>query len=246
MDERMNQPFFTDNLTKEQFANEVTQLFDSKWITGYDYSAVPITKYSEKDLGNEIAENPHFFRNMCYVSRLVHCALLNDFSFFEELCDKDDLAIKEIDKWNSNGGLCIYSSVLLFGLLSYNKVADHSSMKYHQGFLEYEFPEGSLPKMFYPKTMGLHAWLTINGSVVDPSIMQLREHYGIEEEFHVTGQFIDGLQYHGYTEKDRTPFTYLEKIGNESTYGNLDKWIHHHYELSRKVAEKIIKTEIAK
>ncbi|WP_188208295.1 hypothetical protein [Alkalibacillus aidingensis] len=191
----------------EKVSKEVLQKFDKDWITGYDLSDIDIQ------------------RNIVYVSRLTHCALIEDFSFFDGISKKENFALKEVKQWNVDGGLCIYSSVLLFGLLSYNRVSDYSFMKYHQGFYDYTFPDGSLPKMLFPKTIGLHAWISINGSAVDPSIMQLREHFGTDEEFYITGKLIDGLEYHGYQEKDLTPFSYIEAIAEKSGYISISGYI---------------------
>ncbi|WBL16859.1 hypothetical protein [Sutcliffiella sp. NC1] len=103
---------------------------------------------------------------LSYVNKLSFTAMYGD----SDLQDKFDLT--EINEWNDNGGLCIYTSVLLYCLLSITD--SRGKVEYVQGFFHFD---GIYNMMFSEGTMGLHAFLVMDKYVIDVFIQQLQDYF---------------------------------------------------------------------
>lgn len=236
----------------------IVERFLDRWITGYDYrKATPETFYG-KDIPAHIADHPMFYASIIYVETLYRQAMLrhscennesewmNQAETNGELDDIDQVVKDELISWENKGGQCIYLSTLLYMLLLYHELGTENSLSYVQGYYIHLLREEyrSLKVQIWPPVhSGLHAWIELDGSVMDISIRQEEDFFDFQGKPYILGKVPEGLQLYGYREVRKTPKSYARMIAKGSGM-KLEDWVQHHVSASLRIATKFLQSRM--
>jgi len=216
------------NLEEEtkRFIDDLIEKFNQEWKTGYTYTADNLEKFESADC-THLEDLQITKDSLLYVQALVKMAIRHlSPSDFPTLFKDETIAYDEVTDWNDSGGLCIYTSVLLYYLLKeegYGK----NQLKYVQGYYTHQ-TQTQIAQLFYKDITGLHSFVTWKGYVLDASILQLEDYYGTDQNNLFTiGEFADGTQYYGWVEEKTTPYKYAKRMAKKQGL-SLDDWIQYH------------------
>lgn len=205
--------------------------FKENWFVGYKYEENKAISFRGKLPSMELISNPNFFRNFVYVNVLFDVA-----SVYGSDVEVNRDVLDEVFKWNEKGGLCIFFSVLLYQLLLEDRVVDKEKMKYIQGYYYHKAREDNpLVKMIFGEHhAGYHAWLAIEGSVIDVSIKQEQECFDFKDKPFILGEVPKGIELVGFEENEETVRKYVDLFLKEAGK-SYDEWIRLHKEQAIKV-----------
>lgn len=189
-------------------------LYDNGWQTSYDY-----LKYQPKIFSSKPLVTPKgTMRDL--VKYIDYCYLLSRNSH-----QKD-----EASRYSKNRGLSIYTSVVLYWLLSFWGVVDERKLKYYQGYFRYKTKgddAGSSPRY----RAGMHAWLSYQDSVIDVTIWQQENFFDFKKRgFNlpaILGDLPDGLGLVGFEEYSSLVKDYARGFAKDSGMTFYD-WIDYH------------------
>lgn len=224
------------DLTIDEIIDYTSKSFMEKWKTSFDYTKVKPKEFKSLPINNDILSNTHFHAYIMYIMTLFDTILTGDTFGIESWI------IKEREEWEIKGGSCIYFSVLLYALLLDEGLGCKDCMKLVQGFFKHDIRE-DYPS-FYPwngQHSGLHAWIALEGAVIDIAINQQHPFFDFKNMPCVIGNIPDGLLYMGYEENINTVAYYLEEILKFSKKP-LDLWILDHKINALNVMTKYIKS----
>lgn len=207
------------------------------WKTSYDYTKCVPKEFKSVDIDEKLSSNIDFFININYINKLFRYLLYGESNKLIK-----EWVIKEVDEWEIMGGNCIYLSVLLYSLFKHDKIGCHSCVKYVQGFFRHEIRK-DYPS-FYPwsgQHNGLHAWLTVNGAIIDIAIMQQYPFFDFKNNPFILGNIPEGLIYMGYEESEKTVMEYVKDILDFSKK-HYDLWICEHRLIALNLLYESIKT----
>ncbi|MGE7305807.1 hypothetical protein ACQKJG_18460 [Priestia megaterium] len=230
--------------SKEGIAKEVIGLFKKNWKVSRNYNPKSFVTFKEKQ--NPFVhpvDEPAFEGHSYYLTELVYASRANDTKTLEKI-EGYELGLNEIRKWNNKGGLCIYTSVLLYKLLTtpgYSSI-NPKQVKFHQGFYIHDVIPGSLLSMVASRKVGLHAFLTFNDAVLDVSIQQIYDEYDLMEPAFFYGKFPPNTTFYGYEETEKIINKYLYRILKDNGLTE-EEWLDHHMtcavNLVRKQADEL-------
>lgn len=206
-DSMENEHSTNKEITIEQVAEYTAKCFHDKWFASYDYNLDNIKHFNTVPLREEVRKNLDFRKSVAYIMSLYDC-LMNGESY-----GYDKWVIDEVEEWEIKGGNCLYFSVLLYNLLMVDTVGCPECIKYVQGFYRHNV------RADYPSFLpwsgqhnGLHAWVSIDGSIVDIAIKQQEMFFDFKDEPFVIAKIPDGLTYMGWEESQETVFRYTKEI----------------------------------
>jgi len=212
--------FVTDDMGKETLIKFTAGVFRERWECSYDYLLVDPIWCESKSLNHSILVNADFMSAAFYMSFLADRAInyrMNDIS---------DWARKEITTWDKSGGLCIYMSIVHYCLLWESGVKEER-LKYVQGF--YTHPSHGIMSLFTNtiQQSGVHAFITVDDSVVDFSINQEACVFNFMDGDFIIGQIPETMELGGWAEDLSIVKKYARKIARSSgmTYY---QWIRKH------------------
>lgn len=221
----------SSNTTEEEIAKIIGLTFKTQWKTSYDYEMIKPTCFISKEIIDKLRLNNDAINSLSYMSKL---AAIGDYLTYEDL-SKYPILQEEVIRWNHNGGFCIYLSVVLWCLLYEFGVASEAELKLVQGY--YKHPVGGWlgqqrPDLQGKLEQGLHAWITLNGAVLDLSICQERTMFVFPDGPWIIGTIPDGMHLVGWEEPKSIVKDYARIIAKESglTYYS---WITKHKEFAR-------------
>ncbi|AEA19379.1 hypothetical protein P9Z99_34360 [Bacillus thuringiensis] len=111
----------------------ISSVFKKEWLTSYDYQKQkPIHYQSQQAPGHLFTSQT--IKPILYLTKLTHAALYEDHNLVSSFLKKGDTAWKEVLKYNQNGGLCIYASVLLYYLLLESNEISKNRLSFMQGY----------------------------------------------------------------------------------------------------------------
>jgi hypothetical protein len=214
---------FKDNGDEYQMSKLTYEMIKKNWITSYDYREVCPIVFVSREIPKEFINSTMVSKNISYV-----------FALFESIMQKntlssDEFLQKEINTWDSKGGLCVYLSVLLYCLLIDDKVCTKEKLKLTQGYYRHTVEENTFQSLIYGKfTQGFHVWLNYDGFVIDSSIGQEVENgFNFKGFPYIIGKIPEGLELVGHNENWNTVKTYLHRISKESNMKPRE-WIVNH------------------
>lgn len=232
----------TSKTTNEKLIASVsTALSESnKWITSRNYSTVDPITYKTKQLPIDKKSNIDYAASLFYVHRIAECVE------FWKTDILDEQVSKEILKWNEEGMLCAYTSVLLWCLLYENEVFNEDEMRLVQGYHKHK-TQGMLGALGLfgnepDDRTGVHAWVEVSGSVIDLSIVQEQGTFDFPAETAIIEEIPFGMELTGWQEGKEIVMAYAHQIALEQNM-KYDEWIDYHKWQSRIMAMEIILKE---
>ncbi len=219
----------------KRFINDLIDKFNKEWRTGYRYNPNDLKTFESKDC-THLPDLQITKSSLLYVQSLVKMAIRHlSPSDFPTLFREESIAYDEVTDWNDRGGLCIYASVLLYYLLR-EEGYGNNQVKYVQGYFTHE-TQTQIAQLFYKDIAGLHSFITWKGYVLDPSILQLEDYYGTDQNNLFTiGEFAPGTQYFGWEEEKTTPYQYAKRMAKKQGL-SLEDWINYHKEKEAEFAK---------
>jgi hypothetical protein len=221
----------SDNPTIEEIATHTAGFFEADWKTSKKYIVDDLQTYQSKAI-KQSRFNSQFATTFIYVSEITSNFGDNKFDGIPKL------ALNELLRWDGKGGFCIYSAVLSYCLLYENGAFNKDELKLVQGF--YKHPTEGILQLFNfnNQQVGLHAFITADGSVVDFAICQERCVFNFDGS--ILGELPDGMELYGWEEDFSIVKEYAREIARESglTYR---QWINGHSWDSLIVAKDEIK-----
>lgn len=212
----------TSPLSYEDKIKHVQQVVSAKWIQSYIYDKEDAVQFQTTSAPS--TEKEELFRIYFYYMSLL----------FEELFDNQAKFVtsstirKELTHWNEEGGLCIYLSVLLYGLLEQDDVFDTDDLKLVQGYNAYRSNNPFVQALFNnPELLNFHVWLAFNGSVIDISVAQERESYQFGDTQFILGEIPVGFEMVGFIENKETVNKYMEKFSSRMNM-SVNEWLFFH------------------
>lgn len=218
------------NVTFSKVLNE-----SEKWVTGYDYSKIDPVEYKSKKMPGSKKRNFELASSLFYVQSISECIEY----WKTETLDKQ--VSDEVEKWNNEGMLCAYTSVLLWCLLYENGVFNADEMRMVQGYYRH-IDQGILATLglFGDKPIyqcGLHAWVEVSGSVIDLSIVQEQSTFNFPGLPAIVEDIPAGMELSGWREGKETVKKYARQIAKEQNM-NYYEWINYHKLQAEKMARE--------
>ncbi|MCC2327612.1 hypothetical protein ABR773_28905 [Bacillus cereus] len=207
----------------------ISSVFKKEWLTSYDYQKQkPIHYQSQQAPGHLFTSQT--IKPILYLTKLTHAALYEDHNLVSSFLKKGDTAWKEVLKYNQNGGLCIYASVLLYYLLLESNEISKNRLSFMQGYYHHEFHDQHILKNMYQNgAFGLHSYILFEDYVIDTTIHQVAFNFypGEHKEFNFIGETTGGINLYGFKETNRTVYKYAKKFAKNSNM-TTEEWIKYH------------------
>lgn len=207
----------------------ISSVFKKEWLTSYDYKKQKPIHYQSQQAPEHLF-NAQTIKPILYLTKLTHAALYEDHNLVSPFLKKEDTAWKEVLKYNENGGLCIYASVLLYYLLLESNEISKNKLSFMQGYYHHEFPDQHLLKNTYQNgAFGLHSYILFEDYVIDTTIHQVAFNFypGEHKEFNFIGETTGGINLYGFKETNKTVHKYAKKIARNSNM-TTEEWIEYH------------------
>lgn len=209
-------------LSKEERIEHVQETVLSKWVQSYVY-------HKGNAVDFQSTPPPSAKQEGLFQIYLFYMTLL-----FEELLHREstfitDTTIKEeLSHWDDEGGLCIYMSVLLYGLIEQDDVLDVDDLMLVQGYNAYQSNNPFVQAIFNnPEFINFHVWLSYKGSVIDISVAQERESYQFEGKEYILGEIPEGFKMVGFIETKETVHKYMENFSSRIGM-SVNEWLLFH------------------
>jgi hypothetical protein len=229
----------TRDLPDEELAEFAAGIFKSKWKTSYDYQSRDPISFKSLPIDEKILKHTDFMSSAVYISDLTEKALKYRWN------EMKGLAGKELKAWDANGGLCIYLSILHFCLLLESKAVKEDELCMVQGF--YRHPTHGILSLIanLATQCGVHAFISVQGAVVDFSIQQEASTFEFGENEFIIGDIPDEMEMVGWTEGKHLVKQYAREIARSSGL-NYFEWIEQHRMNSYKMARDKLEEELIK
>jgi len=200
-----------------------------------------LTAYKGKDLEASIKKNPEFMKTVMYIAELFESSEWNNRAV--KLPTFHEKIRKELVKWEENGELCLYLSVACYALLEKSQVFNDREMKLIQGyFLHKPDTDNALARMMGDTHVGIHAWISIKGSVLDLSIGQERDFFNFNEVAVVMGKVPEGMTFKGYQEPKKVLQKHIQKYAKFAELSE-EEWRQLHLNESNKKFAEFLQEE---
>lgn len=200
------------------------------WKRGYSYIKRKPHLMRSKQVSNSV-RNEKFVQYIVYMHDLAEA---NERHNYKTLPSQSG---KELKHWDENGGYCIYLSVLLYGLLTKYNIVSKDEIKYYQGYYDFMLRDDFPSFLPIPKRhIGLHAWITIDGSVIDVTANQNMSFFDFKFESDINiilGKYPNKYRLVGFEETDKTIEEYFKMFSDFSSQ-SVDEWLEFHHQESIK------------
>ena len=223
-----------NDISEEELSVFVSKIYMDKWKTSHDYQTNKPVNFKSKEIDPKILCNPQFIAFSFYVNHLIEKAIAYRFNELGEMVGK------EFKEWDSRGGLCIYTSILHYCLLLESKVIPEKDIQLIQGF--YSHPTHGILSLIsnLQNQAGLHAFITVGGSVVDFSINQESNTFDFPDGPFIIGDIPDEMNLGGWIEGKDVAKKYAREIARSHGL-NYYEWIDKHIKNAFKIAVEEIR-----
>jgi hypothetical protein len=189
------------------------------WPTGFKYSSQNCVIMESQKFNGSIKHKEDFYKHCSYAEFLYWLNPIDS-----KLWDLFPEVKKEKLRW-IHDGICSYVSIVLYHLLLKDKVCTRGMIKYLQGYMVHNMGQENQVHRI------CHAWLNINGSMVDFTIPQI-DYYGFKlKKSFIMGDIPDGLGVIGFVENEETIKKVTRKFAKEARM-SIEEWINFHYDNS--------------
>lgn len=216
-------------LSSSELKKTIYDLFKKNWVVSKeDFSEVRFINYSNlrycpkcSNIDIDLEKLQHY---------IIYVNYLNIFSTDSDENDENLFLPREYIEYDKKGGACIYSSVLLYCMLYFNKVCSKEDMAYIQGYYKYNMNQGifSLISNEIDK-IGLHSFMRIGTAIIDTSIVvQNIDTFDFEGKFLIFGDVPKGITLVGYEETFETVMKYANIFKDLNGFKSIEEWVEAH------------------
>jgi hypothetical protein len=182
--------------------------------------------YKGKKFEKEEVNHPDFLKTFLYVGELFQATEWDNRT--KGLKQFDERIGKELVKWEANGEMCLHLSVLTYLLLEKYGVFTDKEMKLIQGyFLHKARKDNPFASAIANIHVGIHAWLSIKGKIIDLSIGQERDFFDFKGMDVIIGEVPEGMTFKGFQEPRKVVQKHAKRY---SKFLNMtdEEWIEMH------------------
>lgn len=231
--------FNNKELTFEDKIQHARTTVEKKWIYSYPYTASSAIEFKSMPFPSILNNNPMFQIHIAYLMTMFYSVLFN-----KNILGNSQVE-KEIRYWDSEGGLCIYMSVVLHTLLLEDKICNKNDLRLIQGYNNY-ISTNPIMKLFggnhETNILNFHSWLSYKNHVLDLSIKQEGDFLDIGQKEFIMGDIPSGLAYVGWKESHQTVQNYMKKFAEHLNL-EVNDWITMHRLTSVETALQYLKKE---
>ncbi|MGX5609945.1 hypothetical protein ACWKTZ_26610 [Bacillus cereus] len=206
----------------------INNIFSQKWYRSHSYTKGKSKVYGSKEIDQAAIQNKDLFdRYIAYAKYLYDNTVTG-------IMPKD--LEEDAVRWD-NEGCCIYNSVVLYLLLTSDDVVRKENIQYVQGMAKCTLSipmlgmgVDSLGKPFTQERpyAGLHAWISIQESVIDLTTEQFqRIHFRLGRDKYILGKIPKGMELIGFPETEHIVLKLAKKFA-KSAKMELEEWIAFH------------------
>lgn len=218
-----------------------SDIFRRKMITSLEHLQSQLEVFKPGKLDSDLSEHLLLNKIFMYLARLSHISIFNK----QQPNYISQEIYEEFKRENEQGTICIYASVLLFLLIK--RLDTHSSLSLVQGFYQISFPKSTFQRALIGEhAYGLHAYLLLNDTIIDPTLQQIGDNYSLgESEFIIVGDNLpDNITMHGWRENEDIVYQYAKRYAELENL-NVDDWLaSHENEANRLMAARVKAGEI--
>ena len=154
-------------ITEKEAVESIKNLFKDFWKVDVSYGLHRLKELKSDVVGLPIAVN----KILDFVSKLNNTV---DHNLQIDTHNVDKRIFNQTKHYDSEGGYCIYMSVLTKTLVDLIAPKEAENFNYYQGYYVID-SENPFATMIYGKTqVGIHAWLTYKNKVLDTTASQHR------------------------------------------------------------------------
>jgi hypothetical protein len=183
-------------------------------------------KIKSERLRQSDVDNREFELAVMYADKLFRYIHMREEKY--ELFMNEKL-MNQLIHYDGEGGMCIYLSVVLYCLL-YKAGYSEKSLGYWQGYYSAPMTQPvykMLTKM--EMTKGIHAFLTLDGTLIDMTIGQIEDRYVFEGHYFILGQELEGVEHFGFRETHDIVKEYARNFAKEVSMTYYE-WVNAHYD----------------
>lgn len=196
----------------------------------YDYAQTHVKRRRGMKFPEVSSKNLHLRNILLYCNIIARSVVINDDISIS------DTVYNEIKHWDTEGKYCYFLSVLAACLLYEEGIFCVEQLSLLKGFYRYATDNPFLTEFTNIKTSsGLHAWLEIDGSILDFAISVTESGFITFETPFVIGFAPKNIEYWGYSEPFNTIKKYARHFAKYAKMNYYD-WIAFH----RKTAIKVV------
>lgn len=205
-----------ENVNEFDAIDYVSKNFDNSYHTSYDYKNIEPVLMKSKPL------KKYFYKDKHFVSAVTIAEFLMQISMYggNEKYDLIEPIKKQLLEFDRRGQLCCYISIVLYSLLKRRyDVQYYQGLYYHKARADYPdfLPWGNIHA-------GAHAFITVDGSIIDVSIRQEEMFFDFKGKTSILGNIPEGMKLYGWKENIVTVSKYINDILKFSNM-TLKEWI---------------------
>jgi hypothetical protein len=223
------------NGSKKELGKFAVSILKKKWITKIK-SGNDFTDFYGSKIPLETLKNPFFQFITRYVGSMFDDIEFNTFK-------TRNMATREMQYYDHEGGLCIYMSVLAYTLFMEFEVLKENQLYLVQGYYRHDAREDNpFATLFGSSQAGVHAWLNIKDAVYDLSIGQEKTVFDFKGTPFILGKVPEGMDLRGFVEPRKVVKEYQEKFAKAQNM-SIREWTLQHKLLFVDFAEKEIEEQ---
>lgn len=203
-----NRSAFPDDITREELNDKLLNLWaDENFFKSQEYTS------------SDIKENngsPFTFESKAFNKIGMYMAYALD--RLDNWRNIESNIEKELRKYDAEGLLCLYSSVVHLCLL-YEFGMDKSDLKLVQGYYDFFGDDSVSPfatQVFGNRQVGLHAWTKVKDCVVDFTIISQRKVVRLPTPFGILGEVGNSVNLVGVEEDFSVVKKYARRLAKEN------------------------------
>lgn len=207
------------NVSEKEVLERISAFFEERWFKNQSYGLHRLKEMKSQPL----SVPPVLKRILLYTQELSSIIDMNS-------SDKVPYELqRETLHWEQKDGFCIYMSVLIKALFSELDKKNAGRLVYYQGYSDVKTMNPFAKMVFGERQFGLHAWLTFENRVIDPTASQ--HNHSITFEFGklnmVLGKFPKEYRLTGFKETDETIAQYIHLFATQANKSE-EEWLESH------------------
>lgn len=214
--------FFEHKTTKTKIEKDIITTFKKQWVTEVKNPS-DYTVYKGNALEPSL-KTPAFASLFVYLVQLFDDMEKNRLPLYLQGDDNSTL-LEQIRHYEQRGGLCIYFVVLAYVIMLEQKMATDKQLKLVQGYYYHKTrTDDPFAMLLGNEHVGIHAWLSFRGAVLDMTIAQERDFFDFGNMPYILGAVPEGMLLKGFAEPKKTVNKYVEEFARHASLSPSD-WI---------------------